>query len=164
MKPIDILLQGEAIAEVQLITLGGDADLAALLAEAAKLRGVTEEADGEFLVFVQDEDAPLKRGKLPRPKPGQPLCLHIHRCRKITVEVSFNGEVKTVDLAPSRTVGATKTYAAVKLFGMSKHDAAEHVLQIAGSTERPDADIHLGALARRCGVAFDLVPLVRVEG
>lgn len=164
MKTIDILLQGEAIADVQLVTLDASADLDALLAAAAKLRGPIDGDEADFLAFLQDEDTPLKRGKLPRPKPGQPLCIHVHRCGKIKVEAMFNGQVKKVELAPSRTVGAAKTYVAVKLFGMSKHDAAEHVLQLAGTTDRPDADTHLGSLARRCSVAFDLVPLIRVEG
>ena len=38
------------------------------------------------------------------------------------------------------------------------------VVAVDGSTDRPDADIHLGSLAKRCRVAFDLVPVVRVEG
>lgn len=162
MSHLEILLQGDELADVQLLSLAPDADLAALLAAAAKLLppGLT----GDWLVFLQDDDTPLKPGRLPRPKPGQPLCLHIHRCRKIKVSVSFNGETKEVELAPSRTVEATKTLAAVKLFGMNRHDAAEHVLQLSGTAERPDADIHIGALARKCSVAFDLVPLVRVEG
>ncbi|MCB2072488.1 MAG: hypothetical protein H6917_06155 [Novosphingobium sp.] len=164
MKTIDILLQGEAIADVQLITLGDGADLAELLVEAAKQRSEIEGDETEFLAFLQEEEVPLKMGKLPRPKTGQPLCIHVHRCRKISVEVTFNGQTKNLDLAPSRTVGATKTFVAVKLFDMSKQDAAEHVLQIAGETERPDADIHIGSLAHHCKVAFDLVPLVRVEG
>lgn len=164
MNTIDILLQGEAIADIQLVTVPHDADLSALLGAAAKLRSVTEHGDGEFLVFLQDEDKPLKPGKLPHPRPGQPLCIHVHRCRKVKVEVSFNGETKSAELSPSRTVGASKTHFAVKLFRMSKHDAAEHVLQLADTTERPDADTHLGALARHCGVKFDLVPLIRVEG
>src|SRR5690606_13283876 len=126
MKTIEILLQGEAIPEVQLVVLPHEAGIAELLAAAAELRGAGH--DGEFLVFVQDDDKPLKPSRrLPKPPVGQPLCLHVHRCIKINVEVSFNGKVKTVELAPGRTVGSVKTLAAVKLFGMDPHDAAEHV-------------------------------------
>lgn len=164
MSTIEILLQGEGIADIKLIALDHDAGLADLLEHAAKHRGPIEEGGATFLVFLQDEDAPLKPGKLPRPKPGQPLCLHVHRCKSVKVAASFNGETKHIDLAPSRTVGAAKTLIATKLFGMSRHDAAEHVLQLAGTNERPDADTHIGTLARHCTVAFDLVPLVRVEG
>lgn len=163
MKTIEILLQGEALPEVQLVVLPVDAGVAEVLAAAAELRGVGHE--GEFLLFAQDDDKLLRPGRpLPKPPAGQPLCLHVHRCTKIKVEVSFNGKVKAVEVAPGRTVGAVKTLAAVKLFGMDSHDAAEHVLQLAGTMDRPDADTHIGSLARHCRVAFDLVPLVRVEG
>lgn len=53
--------------------------------------------------------------------------------------MSFNGTAKHVELAPSRTVGATKTYAAVKLFDMSKHDAAEHALDSGEAASIEDA-------------------------
>lgn len=163
MKNLEILLQGEAIADVQLVTLAEDAGLADVLAAAEKLR--EPGYDGEFHVFPQDDDKPLKPGRpLPKPPHGRPLCLHVHRCTKIKVDVSYNGRTKSVELAPGRTVGAVKTLAAIKLFGMTEHDAAEHVLQLAGTNDRPDADTHIGSLARRCQVAFDLVPLVRVEG
>ena len=163
MKPFEILLQGEAISDVQLISLAEGAGHADVLAAAAKLREAGH--DGDFLIFEQDEEKPLDpRRALPKPKPGRPLCLHVHRCTKIKVEVSYNGRTQSVELAPGRTVGAVKTLAAVKLFGMTPHDAAEHVLQLAGTNDRPDVDTHIGSLARRCAVVFDLVPLVRVEG
>lgn len=163
MKTIDILLQGEGIDDVQLLTLPEGADVAALLEAANNCR--TEPAgEAELLVFVQNENKPLKAGKLPRPKGEQPLCLHVHRCRKIAVSVTYNGVTKPADFSPSRTVGAVKTHVATKLFELSKHDAAEHVLQLAGMKDRPDADTHIGSVASECAVAFDLVPLVRVEG
>nr|WP_137677430.1 hypothetical protein [Parerythrobacter lutipelagi] len=163
MKTIDILLQGEGIDDVQLLSLPEDSDLAALL-KAASGCHTEPTPEAGMLVFVQDEDKPLKDGKLPRPKGGQPLCLHVHRCRKIAVSVNYNGVTKPAEFSPARTVGAVKTHVATKLFDLSKHDAAEHVLQLPGSKDRPDADTHVGSLASDCAVAFDLVPLVRVEG
>lgn len=163
MKTLEILLQGEAIADVQLVVLPAEAGHAEVLAAAAELRAPSH--DGAFWLFVQDSDTPLHPGRpLPKPPHDGPLCLHVHRCKAITVEASFNGRTKEVELAPGRTVGATKTYVATKLFKMTEHDAAEHVLQLAGTAERPDTDTHIGALAKHCRVAFDLVPLVRVEG
>jgi hypothetical protein len=40
------------------------------------------------------------------------------------------------------------------------------VLQIQGTTIRPDRDVHIGTLTQghACAVAFDLVPCKRVEG
>jgi hypothetical protein len=163
MTTIEILLQGEAIHEIELVVLAVGAGADEVLAAAGKLRAPGH--DGQYLVFLQDDDTPLRHGRpLPQPSSGGPLCLHVHRSAKIKVEVRYNGSVKTVELAPSRTVGAVKVLAAEKLYGMDRHDAAEHVLQVAGSNERPDADTHIGSLAHHCEVVFDLVPLVRVEG
>lgn len=164
MHKIDILLQGEAIADVQLVTLSDGAGTAEILKEANKLRGGFE-AEGEYFVFEQDSEEPLKPGaRLPRPRPGTPLCLHIHRCRKVKVVTTFNGKTVEWLVSPARMIGAIKTHVAVKLFDMDREDAAEHVLQLTGTTERPDPDTHVGVLAHDCTVAFDLVPLVRVEG
>ena len=168
MKTIDILLQGEAIADVQLISVDEKGGVRAVQEAAERLRkdqGDSTDGEGEFHVFVQDEDEPLRAGKpLPKPRPGAPLCLHVHRCRKIKVAAAFNGKTEEALFSPGRTVGSVKTHVAVKIFGMDRSDAAEHVLQISGTTERPDADTHVGSLARNCAVTFDLVPLVRVEG
>jgi hypothetical protein len=48
---------------------------------------------------------------------------------------------------------------------MSPVDASEHVLQITGTTDRPDPDVQIGALVSGCcELAFSLVPVKRVEG
>lgn len=163
MTTLEILLQGEAITDVQLVILPEGAGPVDVLAAAVEFRQPGQE--GEFLVFLQESDVPLKPGHpLPHPPRGGPLCLHVHRNRTIKVETSFNGRTRDIELAPSRTVGAAKTIIATKLFGMTPHDAAEHVLQLSGTTDRPDLDTHLGTLSHHGRVCFDLVPLVRVEG
>ena len=45
-------------------------------------------------------------------------------------------------------------------------ESGEHVLQIAGTHERPAPGTHIGVLANRktCGLAFDLVADERVNG
>ena len=49
---------------------------------------------------------------------------------------------------------------------MTPEEAGEHVLQVAGTQERPAPGTHLGALTTHptCKVAFDLVPDERVNG
>jgi hypothetical protein len=166
MKIIEILLQGEHIPDIQILRIDHGAGIAALLAEAARAR--TCEPDGELLVFLEDEDEPLSHdGALPHHHhDGGPLRLHVHRCRRIAVSVSFNGQTTTHEFGPGKTVAAVKKWAAIKAFGMDPGDAAEHVLQLTGTADRPDADTHIGALAScpDCRLAFDLVPLKRVEG
>lgn len=165
MKNIEILLQGESIPDIQVVKLDHGRGVKDVLAAAAKHR--VAEVDGEFHVFTEESDEPLNHDdKLPEPKDSQPVRLHVHRCRRITVMVTFNGVTKTHSFGPGTPVATVKTWAAVKAFGMDPSDAAEHVLQLAGTTERPELDTHIGTLVTSpdCRLAFDLVPLKRVEG
>jgi hypothetical protein len=164
MKQIDILLQGADIADIEIISLPAGSTYTDLLDEAARRR---EGGDGEFLIFLEDEEDPVEpKRKIAPSEPGRPHRVHVHRCRRIEVETSFNGESKAMSFAPGVTVGTAKRRIAQQLFGMDPKDAAEHVLQLAGNSERPEPDTHLGALVSegQCRIAFDLVPLTRVEG
>jgi hypothetical protein len=167
MKTIEILLQGEAIPDIQLVVLdieGAKArDVAAKAAEHRK----GPPAEGDFFVFIEDAESPLDPDSaLPEANQGHPLRLHVHRCRAIEVAVTFNGETVEHRFGPGTTVETVKKWAAIKGFHMTPQDAAEHVLQISGTTTRPEPDTHIGALvtAGNCTLRFDLVPLKRVEG
>ena len=97
---------------------------------------------------------------------GKGLKLHLHHCRHITVAVTYNGETIDRKFAPSATVARVKRWAAERKFGMTDEESGEHVLQIAGTHERPAPGTHIGVLANRktCGLAFDLVADERVNG
>jgi hypothetical protein len=64
------------------------------------------------------------------------------------------------------TVARIKHWAAVTKFGMTEEEAGEHLLQIAGTQDRPTPGTHIGTLASspECRVRFDLVPNERVNG
>lgn len=165
MKNTDILLQGEHIPDIQVVDLGPGKGVEDVLTAAAKHRG--GESEGEYHVFTEESDEPLARGdKLPESGEGHPLHVHVHRCRRVAVTVTFNGVTKEHDFGPGTPIAAVKKWAAIKAFGMDPGDAAEHVLQIAGTTDRPEPDTHIGTLVTcpDCQLAFDLVPLKRVEG
>jgi hypothetical protein len=167
VEVIEILLQGEAIPDIQVIVVEGESVHGRhVLAKAAEHR-TAPITDGEFLVFVEDVDKPLDLdGALPKTDEGKPLRLHVHRCRSVAVAVTFNGETVEHRLGPGTTVETVKKWAAIKRFGMTPSDAAEHVLQLAGSSTHPEPDTHIGSLVTggNCAVRFDLVPLKRVEG
>jgi hypothetical protein len=165
VKNTQILLQGEHIPDIQFLEFGREKSIRDLLATAAKHRKC--EAEGEFHVFAEDGDEPLALDDpLPRSENGQPVRLHVHRCRRVEVTVTFSGMTKENKFAPGRTIASVKKWAAIKAFGMDPADAAEHVLQLAGTTDRPEPDTHIGSLVTcpHCQLAFDLVPLKRVEG
>jgi hypothetical protein len=92
--------------------------------------------------------------------------IHAHRCRKIHVDVSYNGTTLPFNFAPSATIARVKRHVAVQGFHLSEGAAAEHVLQIKGTTTQPAPGTHIGALTANpgCSIAFDLVPKQRVQG
>ena len=165
MKTIEILLQGEHIPDIQLIEVDSVRQVKDLLAVAAGCR--KEVVEGEFFVFREDGAEPLGiEDMLSESENGQPMPLHVHRCCSVVATVTFNGVSKGHEFRPGMTIAAVKKWAALMEFGMKPADAAEHVLQIADTTDRPEPDTHIGALVTcpDCNVAFDLVPLKRVEG
>lgn len=165
MRSTEVLLQGECIPDIQVVDVGGDQTTNELLEVAGECR--EKEIDGKFLVFVEGGAEPIADGeKLPENKDGQPVPVHVHRCRRILITVSFNGVSKGHEFSPGTTVADVKKYAAIREFGMKPADAAEHVLQFAGGVERPEPETHVGALVGcpECRISFDLVPHKRVEG
>ena len=167
MKSIEVLLQGHGLSDIAVLAAKPDDTLAVVVAQL-------NHGAGEFLVFLEDIDGPLHvdtlvEELLPLAADDDmcgPLRLHVTRCRHIEVMVRFNGENAARRLPPSTTVERVRRWAARRAFHLSPRDAAEHVLQIQGTTIRPDRDAHIGTLTQghTCAVAFDLVPCKRVEG
>ena len=121
----------------------------------------------EVLLFVEDVDDELDSGKeasLHSSKHG--LKVHIHRCRKVQVEVNYNGQTVERRFGPGTTIARVKRWAAEREFGMSPDEAGEHVLQITGTDDRPEPGRHLGTLVAYpdCHISFDLVPDERIQG
>ena len=165
MKATEVLLQGECIPDIQLVEVSGAETVNDLLEVAARCRAV--EIKGLFFVFLEGGVEPIPDGeKLPNSEDGRPVPLHVHRCRRVLVTVTFNGVSKGHEFAPGSTVADVKKFVAVREFGMKPVDAAEHVLQYPGSAERPEPETHVGALVKcpDCRISFDLVPHKRVEG
>lgn len=163
MKSIDLFYQGEGVGEVAHLELEPEATFAVLKARLVEKHQIPVDA----LLFIEDEDEPIDEGVLLKDRAtAKGLKVHIHRCRHVEVTVTFNGETVERRFPPSATVARLKRWAAEKKFGMSEEEAGEHVLQIAGTHDRPAPGTHIGALTdgKVCGVAFDLVPDERING
>ena len=91
--------------------------------------------------------------------------VHVTRCRRIKTSVHYVDKTIERAFGPGVRVHTVKKWAA-REFNLDHADAAEHVLQICRSTERPASDTPLHTLAHGsdCAVCFDLVPEKRVEG
>lgn len=163
MSKINVFIQGEGIKDVVRLLLEPQST-ALDVRRACAFHGL--QASGEATVFLEDQDEPLTDGVTVESVAGKHgVRLHVHRCQRVSVRVVYSGRVVEHVFGPGRTIGAVKKSAAKEL-GISKEDAAELILQIAGTHEQPDVDVHIGTLAvcPTCAISFDLVPNPRIQG
>jgi hypothetical protein len=91
--------------------------------------------------------------------------IHVAHCRRIETTVNYLQLSETKGFSPGARVHTVKHWA-VEKFGLDRKDAAEHVLQLCGTSTRPTSDTPLHTLVKGpgCALCFDLVPEHRVEG
>jgi hypothetical protein len=148
------------VVEIELAEGASVGDLHAALAAA----GI--QVDAETSIFIDEAEEHLHGGHhepLPKLKHGSRV--HVCRCRRVSCTVNYLDKTAERLFPPGVRVRAVKAWA-VHQFGLNPKDAAEHVLQICGSSDRPASDTPLQQLVQghRCQVCFDLVPEKRVEG
>ena len=163
MSKINVFLQGEGIKDVVRLQLEPKST-ALDVKSACASHGV--QANGEAAVFVEDSDEPVADSATVESLAGKHgVRLHVHRCPRVGVKVAYSGRTVERVFGLGRTVGSVKSWAAKEL-GIPKEDAAELILQIAGTKDQPDVDVHIGTLAAcpACAIAFDLVPNPRIQG
>ena len=164
MDRIDIFYQLEATSGVEHFEAGPGEPFKALKGQLTKKHNLA----GDYLLFVEDEDHPADEKRRLRDAAGAEgiVKLHLHRCPRIAVSVTFNNETVNEHFGPGATIAKIKRWAAEQKFGMGADEAGEHVLQIAGTQDRPSAGTHIGTLTVHpaCKVAFDLVPDERING
>jgi hypothetical protein len=134
MQGIDIFVQGEGRPTISLIQIKQDATIEEL-AVAAIAQGAYHVADGhECLVSLEEADELLTPGvTLTTAGISHRSRVHLPRCRKIHVTVSFNGQEKSRAFSPAVAIGGVTQWAAGKRgFDLGDINAAEHVLQVTG--------------------------------
>ena len=157
-----VFLQSEFLDDIEVIELDKDAGAAELRAACLAAIRVQMPAEEVFLSIedIDEDDAINKMGRIP-----EGLRVHLHRLKGLDVIVRYAGRDVRRTFRPSATIARVKKWAAQEL-GISASDAAELMLQIAGTSQRPDADVHLGSLVKAPArsITFDLVPAPRVQG
>jgi hypothetical protein len=160
--PANIFLQSEMLNDIEVLIIEPSAGVDALReACLAKLPGDIDKAAFYFFFEDDDDDQPLDKLKdIP-----EDLRIHLHRLKGIDVQVRYAGRDARRTFRPSATVGRVKRWSTHEL-GIPPSDAAEMMLQITGTSVRPDSDVHIGTLvqAPECKLSFDLVPSIRVNG
>lgn len=162
MTDIPLFLQFEGDPRIEMVTLREDARVADVRARAVAL-GFPALADA--LVFHQGDDQPLdEKRSLKAQKVAQKDRLCLHHCRQLHVTIRFAGEDKQHPFPASATIAEVKAWYVDKI-DMPEKDASEHVLQVAGTEDRPSPDVMIGSLkSEQCRIALSLVPIKRVEG
>lgn len=163
MTTIDVFYQGEGVRDVEHIEVSPDHTFGALKAMLIEKHGL----EADVVLFLEDSDDPVDELLVVCEHAGNAgVKAHIHRCRHIKVAVTFNNETVHHEFGPGTTVARVKQWAAIHKFKMTEVEAGEHVLQIAGTHDRPAPGTHLGSLAAcpHCQIAFYLVPDQRVNG
>jgi|SRR5215469_16014818 len=157
-----IFLQSESLGDVEIVEIGETAGIPELRAAClAKLpKGASQVDYLLFLEDVDDEDAFITIKEIPHG-----MRVHLHRHKAIEVTVRYAGRDVRRSFRPSATVGRVKQWS-TKDLGIKPSDAAELMLQVAGTQNRPDPDTHLGTLVHypEHKIVFDLVPSPRVNG
>jgi len=159
---IKVFVQSEALDDINVLEIEDSLNHKALQ-EACKAILPTVTNKEEFHLTLEDDDDENSLEKLKQIPEG--VALHLHRLKNINVEVRYAGRDVNRTFRPSATIGRIKKWAAKEL-GIAPSDAAELMLQISGTNDRPDNDIHLGALVKAPAksICFDLVPSPRVNG
>lgn len=164
--PTRVYIQSEHFPDIELVEIDDDATIEDLKRAVLALLPPGTDAT-ELTLSVEDDDDDTHAGAthVKHLKKDHGVRVHLHRCKHVDVHVRFGAEVVHRQFRPAATVGRVRLWAGHKL-GMAPGDIAEHVLQIAGTTEQPDVDIHIGTLTQcpQCSVTFDLVPAHRING
>ncbi|WP_413707136.1 hypothetical protein [Ralstonia sp. Ralssp110] len=157
-----IFLQSELLNDIEVIDLDEGASKHDLR-QACLDRVGGDHLPEPLILYIEDEDDENAIDKMDAIVDG--LRLHLHRLKAITVTVRYAGRQEHHTFRPNATIARVKRWAAHAL-GITASDAAELMLQIAGTDNRPDPDVHLGSLVKapQHTVCFDLVPAPRVNG
>jgi hypothetical protein len=91
--------------------------------------------------------------------------VHVHQCKRVAVEVHFNGRTKRHRFSPATTI-AVVTQWARKKFELDPAAGVDYVLHICDTTKQPRASEHLGELVEPpvCSICFKLVKEITPQG
>jgi hypothetical protein len=162
MKDIEVFYQVEGTRQIQHLTAPPGEPLSSVKARIIERHGLPPDSH----LTVEDVEEPIDESRpIETIAAGHGAKVHVHRCTRITVTVGYAGRTIERVFGPGVTVATIKRWA-VEQLGISKEDASEHVLQIAGTHDRPTPSTHVGTLVQcpRCQIAFDLVADERVQG
>ncbi len=166
MKSIKIYLSSENNNEPQIIEIDEDSKMKDILIKHHEIFKSPNETIEEFEIFVEDEDD-FKHKDDDRHKAGvhKHAHVHCHRCKKISTQLEYNGQVKDISLSPS-TTGAKILSLVHKLFpNITEQDALDLRLKLPNGKFLEKTD-HLGSFVSypHCQTRLTLISKPKVQG
>lgn len=156
-----IFVQSELLADVAVLEVDSESKPLQLRKQLLDL--ISDAVRPNVHVYVEDDEEEDALDKLQGVPEG--LRVQLHRLKSIDVTVHYAGRKVMRAFRPGATVGRVKKWATHEL-GISASDAADMTLQVSGTDNRPDTDVHIGTLVVFPAkvLSFDLVPSPRVNG
>lgn len=161
---IEIYLHGAGTTEEKIIHVPEDATVRDVL-EAAKKAGVNVDADTFLTVEDADDELPGD-ARLHEHGVKHKHHLHCHRCHKVEVSVTFNGQVKSRKFAPGRKVKGVLKWT-VEAFSLNGVDAENKELRLGGASGTIlQSQQHIGSFVQvpNCSLDLYLTAIVEVQG
>lgn len=161
-----VFVQSEFLTETAVLGLADNAPDDAV--RSAVLSALPEQARKPDLIVISEDDRSMEdpdesEAAATRVR-GPVRHFHVGRCKRITVKVRYAGRAESRGFSPAATIERIRAWA-IRKFTIDSKDAAELVLQLAGSEAQPPADKHVGCFAdKHCSVVFDLVRSYTVNG
>lgn len=163
-KTLHIYIQVEGEKTPRLVEISSNSRIKDVLAPLVE-QGVS--IGDDIVMFVEDDDDELPQdGALCDHGIGHRHRLHAHSCRKIEVRVSLNGTTHHHVFAPSARMAKVKKWAIQTFEKEGFESVDEMALEIVGTKEQPESDVHIGTLVKKshCALAFNLVGKPFVQG
>lgn len=154
---IEIIVEGEGLADVEIVRLPHGAAGRELLEIAAAKGGFPSE---EACLFVEDEDAPLDVSLIVISEGMSERTHHVHRVRQIEVTVYYMNKQETRAFAPSARVQRVLDWALTSdIFKIDPAIKPEMELALHGKTTPLPKDAHIGRFVRHPEhrLALDLI-------
>jgi hypothetical protein len=138
---IEIDVEGETLAEPEVITIETGSPLRGLVVDISSKTGITVE---ELLLFEEDGDEPLVLDLLVEESRGS-IIHHAHRARTVEVVVNYKGLKASKRFPPSARVQRVLDWAvSVKEFNIDATIAPEMELALHGQTNELPKQAHIG--------------------
>jgi len=164
MNNTPIYLHGENSRDPKLVEISEDASIKDIINEYKKEfpgAGTPDEID----LFIEDEeDHRPKDHTCKEAGIEKRMHIHCHRCKKIEVVITYNGDDKSFHESPSATAGKIMKKA-IHAFNISEGDAGDYLLKLDDKTVLQPSD-HIGSFAAypRCQVKLYLTPTKPIQG